>query len=74
MKLCCPLRSVCLLDLFSHENKEGFFFLFSVFVHMKSINEDLPILIEMSVPKLNSAPLTDGSHELAILKRSKLTP
>ena len=48
MKLCRPLRSGCLFSLLSHENKESLFIQFYF---------DLSLLINMSSPKLHSAPL-----------------
>ena len=58
MKLCCPLRSVCLsslLSLFGIEKKR--IYLFSLFKQKKKIIEDLSLLIEMFSLKLRSAPL-----------------
>ena len=46
MKLCRPLRSVCLYSLFSLENKDR---LFDKCVGItKAVNEDLCLLIEIS--------------------------
>lgn len=58
MTLCCPLRSVCLLSLFSHGNKEC---LFGLFRH--DVNEDLSLLFENFSPKLRCAPLRQGNEE-----------
>ena len=50
-KLCCPLRSICLL---SHEHKE------SLIIWFVFADEDLSLLITMSSPKLQSEPLIEA--------------
>ena len=51
VKLCCPLRSVCLFSLISHETKR--MSLLSLFRHKKSVNRD-----SNAFPKQHSAPLS----------------
>lgn len=56
MKLCRPLRSVCLFSLFSHETKENLFIKFVLVKINKTVNEDLYLL--NLCPKLYSVPLS----------------
>ena len=65
MKLCCPLRSVC---LFRQENK-WFVYLHSFLWHYKwrKGKKDLPLFI-LSSPKLQIAPLNFNLNwELSVL-------
>ena len=49
MKLCRPLRSVCLYSLFSLENKDS---LFDKCIGItKAVNEDLCLLIKITYQK-----------------------
>ena len=49
MKLCYPLRLVCLFSLFSHEYKESLFIAF--LEKKKKVSDDLSLLIKMSSSK-----------------------